>query len=107
LLIDGLFGLIVTAPSVWVGLIGFYARDIWGAERTLSEEFEYHVQLKAIEAFYNIMQREGVALPGMTGFSLSFTSEKRLDMKRLKDRGIIRSYKVTRVRHEEEVVEEG
>ena len=41
------------------------------------------------------------------GPTLVFTSEKLLNMRRLKERGIIRSYTIIRLMRKDEVIEEG
>jgi ribosomal protein S14 len=51
------------------------------------------------------MAREGIIIPDKSTH-VSFTSPKRLDMRSFKERGLIRSYSISRVRFREEVVEE-
>ena len=69
-------------------------------------EYKYIVEVKASETFNNIMRREGIPVADGSAH-VSFTSTKRLDMKRYKQNGLLRSYSVIRVRKIEEVVEEG
>ncbi len=69
-------------------------------------EYRYIVHVKALEAFANLMRREGIAIQEDTTH-VSFVSARRLDAKEYKRRGLIWSYSVIRVRKEEDVMEEG
>ncbi len=78
------------------------------ADEGQDTEFKYIADVRAFETFRNVLRREGVAMPetGRVG-NLSFTSSKRLDMRAYKERGLISSYSIIRVRKVEDVIEEG
>jgi hypothetical protein len=69
-------------------------------------EYKYLVHIIAIETFVNMMRRGGIDLP-LGRDRLTFTSPKIINMKALKESGIIWSYSIIRVRSIEEIVEEG
>jgi hypothetical protein len=69
-------------------------------------QYQYVVNIRAIETFVNLMAREGLNIPERSS-SVSFTLPRRLNMKVLKERGVLYSYSVIRVRRVEDVVEEG
>lgn len=69
-------------------------------------EFQYVVDVRAVETFVNQMARVGIIIPDKSSRA-RFASPRRLDMKSLKQRGLIWSYTVIRVRYNEEVIEEG
>jgi len=75
------------------------------ANQALDTEYRYIVHMKASETFRNVMRREGITIPEGANH-ISFTSDKRLDMKGYKERGLTWSYTVIRVRTEEDVIEE-
>jgi hypothetical protein len=68
-------------------------------------EYQYVVNVRAIETFVNTMSREGLALPQQS--AISFRSRRLLNMRKLKERGILWSYSIIRVRTVEDVLEEG
>ncbi len=73
----------------------------------LVEEFQYHVNVRAKEAFINSIRKEGILMPEMESSDLTFPSYRLLDMKSYKERGILWSYSIVRVRRSEEIIEEG
>jgi hypothetical protein len=74
-------------------------------ESDFDAEYKYIVEIKAWEAFKNVMRREGIVVP--EGAHTSFTTGKRLDMKSYQENGLIWAYSIIRVRSTEEVIEEG
>ncbi len=70
-------------------------------------EYNYIVHVRAFETFRNLIRQVGVSIPETAGSHVSFTSARRLNMKAYKERGLVWSYSVIRVRKVEEVVEEG
>lgn len=72
----------------------------------LDTEYNYIAHVRALETFANQISRLGVSIPDKSAH-VSFTSSKRLDMRSLKDRGLVWSYSIIRVRKNEEVIEEG
>lgn len=80
-----------------------------GAVRELETpdiEYRYIVHVKAIEAFGNRMRREGTIIPEGPAH-VSFSTNKRLDMKELREDGLIWSYSIIRVTRAEDILEEG
>jgi hypothetical protein len=81
-----------------------------GAESFPAEEepagFEYKVDVRAWETFCNIMRGYGISLREGDRI-LTFRSEIRVDMKRLKEKGLLWSYSVAKVIMRKEVVETG
>jgi len=73
----------------------------------LEDEFEYHVHVRAKEAFINSLRNEGINLPQTDAEDLSFSSEKLIDMKTYKKRGMVWSYTVARLHKTKEIIEEG
>ncbi len=73
-------------------------------EESPLQEFEYSVNIRALETFLNVMRRHGlqVALSGLRG---TFTSNERLNMRRLKEIGLISSYEIVKVSKNRELVE--
>lgn len=69
------------------------------------DEYEYTVQPAAIETFTNLMREQGVIM-AWDGKRFVFTSSKLLNMKRLKERGVIRSYTIATLTRSRKVVEE-
>jgi hypothetical protein len=69
-------------------------------------EYEYHVDVVASEAFKNLISKVGVTSSYDKG-EFDFIFNERLDMKSLKDRGFIRSYRIVRSAKVTEIVEEG
>jgi hypothetical protein len=70
------------------------------------DEYEYSVLPVAIETFTNLMRREGVVV-AWEGNRIVFTTNRLLNMRQLKDVGIIRSYVIVRLVRKDEVVEKG
>jgi hypothetical protein len=73
-------------------------------QERLLEEFEYIVDIRALETFVNVMRRHGLAVT-LSGPRGTFTSNERLNMKRLKEIGLISSYEIIRVSKNRELVE--
>jgi hypothetical protein len=67
--------------------------------------YQYIVSIRAIETFVNLMAREGINIERSS--NASFTLPRRLNMRALKERGVLYSYSVIRVRRVEDVIEEG
>jgi hypothetical protein len=67
------------------------------------------VEIKAAETFANLVLREGVELMDLAlgDRRRVFTCDRLLDMRRLKTRGIIGSYKITRIVKTERTIEKG
>lgn len=72
----------------------------------LAPEYRYIVHIRALETLTNLLRREGISIPEGS-MHVSFPANTRLNMKALKDMGLIWSYSVIRVRKDEEIVEEG
>ena len=70
------------------------------------DEYEYTVDVSAWESFTNMMRGHGVSLPDGNRIT-TFRSEKRLNMKLLREKGLLRSYSVARLMTRKEVVETG
>ncbi len=73
----------------------------------MTEEYEYVVTVAGAETFANLMSKQGVNVESVGGGLVKFSSERLIDMKGLKAKGIIRAYKIARVKRVEELVEEG
>jgi hypothetical protein len=71
-----------------------------------SEEYEYTAEVKAFEAFRNVMRKEEIPL-SEADRRVTFRSRKFLDMKTFKKMGLLWSYKIARVKTHREVIEEG
>ena len=71
-----------------------------------TDEYEYTVAVKATETFKNTLSKQGVDLPAVTSIT-KFSSSKLLDMKALKQRGLIGSYTIVRVMTVRQLVETG
>jgi len=69
-------------------------------------EFQYIVNIRAFETFRNLLRQEQIQIPEGSNH-VTFTVPKRLDMKGYKERGLIWSYTVIRLRRTQDVVEEG
>ena len=69
-------------------------------------EYEYTVDVTAWEAFVNLMRGNGISLPDGNRV-MTFRSERRLDLKNLRLKGLLRSYSVARLVTSKEVVETG
>jgi hypothetical protein len=72
----------------------------------IEDEYAYTVVPAALETFRNLMLREGITTAWDTK-SITFTSDKLLNMRRLKERGIIKSYTISKLSRKGETVEEG
>jgi hypothetical protein len=70
------------------------------------EGYEYSVDVKAWETFRNILRNYGVDLPLRNG-RLTFRSERRIDMKGMKEMGLLWSYAVAKVKRVKELDEIG
>jgi hypothetical protein len=68
-------------------------------------DYEYTVDVVASEAFKNLINTYGVDI-GYDGGKHRFFLNKLIDMKRLKAKGIIRSYRITKWVKTRSVVEE-
>jgi hypothetical protein len=71
------------------------------------EGFEYTVDVRAWETFNNIMRGHGVALREGGSRRVTFSSEQRIDMKSMKEKGLLWSYAVARVKRVKELLEVG
>lgn len=69
--------------------------------------FEYTVHVKAWETFRNLMRGYGVSLREGGGTQVTFGSEKRIDMRRMKEKGLLWSYAVAKIRKSKETIETG
>ncbi len=72
-----------------------------------SEEYEYTADVRAWETFCNILRGYGVALLEGEGREVTFTSHKRIDMKGMKEKGLLWSYAVAKVKRVKELLEVG
>jgi hypothetical protein len=70
------------------------------------DEYEYKVEPLAVETLTNLLRLEGV-ITIWDGAWIVFTSDRLLNMRRLKELGIIRSYTILRVLQKNEIIEEG
>jgi hypothetical protein len=68
--------------------------------------YDYIVHIRALETFINVMRLQRILIPSGTA-RVRFSSERRLDMRSMKQTGMIWSYRVIRVRINEELIEEG
>jgi hypothetical protein len=71
-----------------------------------TEEYEYTAEIKALEAFRNVMRREEINFIEADR-RVTFRSQKFFDMKAFKEMGLVWSYTITRVKIGREVIEEG
>jgi hypothetical protein len=76
------------------------------ASEERSGEYEYTAEMKAFEAFRNVMRREEISLSERDG-QVTFRSRKFFDMKTFKKMGLLWSYTITRVKTRREIIEEG
>ncbi len=72
----------------------------------LDIEYQYSVHVTAGETLANILRRQGIAVPE-TAPHVTFTSPTRIDLKPLKEKRIIKSYSISKVRRATELIEEG
>jgi hypothetical protein len=70
------------------------------------DEYAYMVVPAALETFRNLMLREGI-ITAWDNKRITFTSEKLLNLRRCKERGIIKSYTISKLSRKGETVEEG
>jgi hypothetical protein len=72
------------------------------------EKYHYQVEACSPEGFTELMHTRGIDVhpKGAADSRRTFTSERLLDMRGLKQRGIIKSYKIMKVVITEEVIEE-
>lgn len=82
------------------------------SERTASSqlpgvEYQYVVHVKAMEALANTLSPLGIMIPQASFPKVTFRASRLLPMKQYKERGLVWSYTITRIRFQEEIVEEG
>ena len=70
------------------------------------DEYEYVADVRAWEAFSNMLRKHGVALREGDR-RVTFRLEKLLDMKGMKERGLLWSYAIAKVRRVKELLEVG
>jgi hypothetical protein len=80
--------------------------DFSSGKKARMDEYEYRVEASAVETFGNLMRREGIVTAWLNPIII-FTSDKLLNMRRLKERGIIKSYTIVRLTRKDEIIEEG
>jgi hypothetical protein len=68
-------------------------REEWEMQPDASVDYEYQVDVVASEAFKNLMSRFGVDIGYDKGWH-NFFLDRIIDMKTLKERGVIRAYKI-------------
>jgi hypothetical protein len=71
------------------------------------EGYEYNADVIAWETFGNIVRGYGVALHEGGGRKVTFSSKTRLDLKGMKENGVLRSYAVAKVKRVKELLEVG
>jgi hypothetical protein len=72
-----------------------------------SEGWEYIADVRAWETVSNILRGYGVSLREGGGRTVTFSSQKRINMKGLKERRLLWSYSVAKVKRIKELVEVG
>jgi hypothetical protein len=72
-----------------------------------TEGYEYTADVIAWETFSNILRRYGMALHEGDGRRVTFSSKIRLDLKGMKEDGLLRSYAVANVKRVKELLEVG
>ncbi len=80
------------------------------ASPVISEEpegYEYIADVKAKETFRNTLRGFGITPREGQGRRVTFTTEKRLDMKGMKERGLLWSYAIAKVKKVKELLEVG
>lgn len=80
------------------------------SDPVISEEpegYEYIADVKARETFWNTLKGLGITPRERDSRKMVFTSEKLLDMKGMKERGLLWSYAIAKVRRVKELVEVG
>ncbi len=81
-----------------------------GEDQRQEQEYRYIVETVAAETFTNLMLREGIDVMRAQLASQPqrvFTCDRLLDMRVLKERGIISSYSIIKIVRTEELVEQG
>lgn len=76
-----------------------------GRQKGPTVEYEYILELKALEDLAELMKRHEVPVPTDFAF-VSFKSPKRLDLREYQKRGVISSYVVIKAENKQELVEE-
>ena len=71
------------------------------------EGYEYTADVIAWETFSNILRRCGLALHEGDGRRVTFSSKIRLDLKGMKEDGLLRSYAWANVKRVKELLEVG
>ncbi len=74
------------------------------------EEYEYRIDPAAIETLINVLLKHGVDLRGNHydgGEIVFFTTRSLIDLKKLKDLRIVRSYTITKVTRNRQTIEQG
>lgn len=71
------------------------------------EGYEYIADVRAWETFSNILRGYGVLLHEGAGRKVTFSSESRVDMKTFKEKGLLWSYAVAKVKRVKELIEVG
>jgi hypothetical protein len=69
-------------------------------------DYEYTVHVRAWETFANLIHRYGVSLREGDRH-VTFRSERRIDMKGMKEKRLLWSYSVAKIVIEKEIVEKG
>ena len=69
--------------------------------------YEYSADVKAWETFTNIMRGYRVALQEGSGRRVTFSSDKLIDMKGMKESGVLWSYAIAKVKKVTELAEVG
>jgi hypothetical protein len=69
--------------------------------------YEYVADVKAKETFMNTLRGYGLRPREQDGRKVMFTSDKLLDMKGMKERGLLWSYAIAKVRRVKELLEVG
>jgi hypothetical protein len=78
--------------------------------QVISEEpdgYEYIVDVKAKETFRNTLRGMGISAREGDGRKVAFTSERLIDLKAMKERGLLWSYAVAKVKRVKELLEVG
>lgn len=79
-----------------------------GSEPIPDYEYEYTAVVRAKEAFTNVLYGLGIglALQGNER-TVTFTHQGLIDMQELKDRGIVGSYRIAKVRRLKQIISTG
>jgi hypothetical protein len=73
----------------------------------MSEEYGYVVEVAGAETFANLMSNQGIIVQSVGTRLVEFKSEKLIDMKSLKTKGVVRAYKIVKIERTERLIEEG